>query len=101
MQLMQLTGYESGVVIYEPEGAMMEGFVSNWSSIDGLPRFFATGQIGLGDGDDLEPTEVHAYELDFAKSIIADDPDAEDDDPKVAGAWRNKDALVITFEGWN
>ena len=51
MNLHQLTGAESGVVLYTPDNAMLEGFVCNWSAIDGLPRIFATGLIGLGDGD--------------------------------------------------
>ncbi len=99
MDLMQLTGYESGVCIFDNEG-----FVSNWASIDGIPRIFmGMFQLGMGDGDDLEPTEVTEDELEFARQLIEDDSDCECDDTedKVAGAWRNDDVLIITFEGWN
>lgn len=42
--LQEITGYESGAVIYKEN---QEGFITNWSSIDGLPRFFADAQIEL------------------------------------------------------
>lgn len=43
--LQEITGYESGAVVYE-DGSV---WVGNWSSIDGIPRQFATGDIGLGE----------------------------------------------------
>lgn len=42
--LQELTGQESGIVIYG-----REGILCNWSGIKGLPRIFATGLIGLGE----------------------------------------------------
>lgn len=44
--LQDLTGHESGAVLY-PESD--EIWIGNWSSIEGLPREFATGTIGLGE----------------------------------------------------
>ena len=43
--LQELTGQESGIVIYNNN----EGILCNWSSINGLPRMFATGLIGMGE----------------------------------------------------
>ena len=97
MNLMNLKGYESGVVIYTPVGAMMEGFVANWSSIDGLPRILATGLIGLGDGDDLQPGEPSQDEIDMALELARE----EDDSPEIDRVWSNDSAVVFTFKGWN
>jgi predicted transcriptional regulator len=43
--LQDLTGQESGIVIY----AGKEGILCNWSNVDGLPRMFATGLVGLAE----------------------------------------------------
>ncbi len=98
MNLMQLTGYESGVCIFGNEG-----FVSNWSSIDGIPRIcMGMWQLGSDDGNDLKPTEVTEDELEFAQQLIDDDPDCECETDKetVDAAWRNEDVLIITFKEW-
>lgn len=42
--LRELTGQESGIVIYGKKGILC-----NWSGIFGLPRMFATGLIGLNE----------------------------------------------------
>jgi len=92
MRLMELTGVESGVVLYGNEG-----IVSNWSAISGLPRLFATGVIGLGDGDDLEPTTLSDGETEQALECAREEGDPA---PVIDKAWRNAQAVVVTFEGW-
>lgn len=51
--LEELTNRESGIVLYETS----EAILCNWSGIDGLPRMFATGIVGLGDLPDVETVE--------------------------------------------
>lgn len=43
--LQELTGKESGIVIYDSK----EGILCNWSSDDGLPRIFVTGLIFMAE----------------------------------------------------
>ena len=43
--LQELTGQESGIVIYNEK----DGILCNWTGINGYPRVFATGLIGLGE----------------------------------------------------
>ncbi|GJQ37494.1 MAG: hypothetical protein DYG87_03750 [Anaerolineae bacterium CFX3] len=42
--LQELTGHESGAVQYG-DGSI---WIGNWTGINGIPRLFATGTIGLG-----------------------------------------------------
>lgn len=53
--LEELTGQESGIVIYTTK----EGILCNWSSIKGLPKLFVTGVFGLGEEiEESVPTET-------------------------------------------
>lgn len=101
MELMKLTGRESGVVLWkDEEGLVCDQRVENWSGIDGLPRYlFGTlGPIGLHDGDDLKSSTLTNIERDLAVALARVDGDY---DPKIEGVWRNREAVVVTFEGWN
>lgn len=46
MTLQELTGQESGVVVYHETG---EAIACNWVGIEGLPRVFAGAIVGLGE----------------------------------------------------
>lgn len=99
MKLQELTGYESGLVIYNtPAESENESIITNWSSIDGIPRFFAGDVIGIGDGDDLEETTLTAGERLEALTLVKKEGYP---DPVIAKAYRNDDVLVVVFEGWN
>lgn len=102
MRLIELTGRESGVVLWEDEeGLLKDGYVCNWSNIDGLPRRFTEGAsalIGMKDGDDLEPGLLTDREMRWAKFLAEEEGDST---PLVVGVWRNKNAVIITFKGWN
>lgn len=52
--LQELTGHESGAVQY----ADGEILVCNWTQVQGIPRMFATGLIGLGETLTAAPCEV-------------------------------------------
>lgn len=52
--LQELTGHESGAVQY----ADGEILVCNWTQVQGIPRMFATGLIGLGETLTAVPCEV-------------------------------------------
>ena len=58
--LQELTGCESGIVIYGGESAI----IATWTEIDGLPRVFETGLLGLGeDIPEVESREVNSDEI--------------------------------------
>lgn len=46
--LFDITGYESGIVIYHGDGGTPEGIVCNWSLIQGFPRVDPLGLTVLG-----------------------------------------------------
>lgn len=57
--LQDLTGQESGIVIYNDGDTI----ITNWSSLHGLPRLFAGVIIGMG-GDGLRITaETHIPDI--------------------------------------
>ena len=103
MQTLQdVTGQESGAVIYGNEVLVL-----NWSSVSGLPHLFATGAIGLGEdleslAERVDEAGMDASEIALALEAGRDECARNGDEPTVAisGAWRVKDALVVTFEDW-
>ena len=100
MNLQDLTGYESGVVVWRDT---KEGIATNWSAINGIPRvFFTTGLVGLGDGDDLAPV-VDLLTLDIDLIAAAYDlAEAEGDEaPAPDKVFANTEVTVFTFIGWN
>ena len=96
MRLQELTGYESGVVIFKETE---EGIVTNWSSIDGIPRIFVTGIVGLGDGEDLQKVDNSEHE-DFAINL-ANASDCDDQENIIDGIWENETVVVFVFKDWN
>lgn len=45
MNLQEITGHEAGAVVYS-DGSI---WIGNWTGIQGVPRAFATGMLGLGE----------------------------------------------------
>ncbi len=98
--LQDLTGRESGVVVYGDEGLLC-----NWTGISGLPRMFATGLVGAGEDipdvpgervDDLAPY------LEGVEIAVAVSNYSEDDHPLESGTVYDlgNDVLVIAPDGW-
>lgn len=61
--LKELTGKESGIVVYGEK----EAIVCNWSGIEGFPRIFATGLVGLGE----EIPKVSGGQTNDVNSLLA------------------------------
>lgn len=113
--LQDLTGQESGVVVYG-----REGIICNWSSINGLPRMFVTGLLGLGEiglesiGEvplaeiTPKPIEDIGAALEEVFIIYGDDADADSLIGTPGRVWEfpdpsTKDTTVRVYapDGWN
>lgn len=97
--LLELTGQESGFVLYG-----REGILCNWSSIDGLPRIFATGLVGLGE----QIPKVRGEHRNDLRDLLEDVTinvyaDFEGDEWPESGTVYNlgNDILVIAPDDWN
>ena len=65
--LMEITKYESGAVIYKESE---EGFIINWSCISGIPKFLEWIQIGMGEEIELEEIEeIDSWAYDLALEL--------------------------------
>lgn len=96
--LQELTGQESGIVIYGNEGILC-----NWSSINGLPRILATGLVGMGE----EIPKVEGEHLDDLSGVldgveITVCANYDDEElPKVGTVYEVDDGiLIVAPEGW-
>lgn len=97
--LQELTGQESGIVIFEDK----EAILCNWSSIKGIPRMFAGSVIGMNE----EIPEIQGEHADDQESLL-DGIDiniyAEYNDeelPKSGTVYRiSDDITVIAPDGW-
>lgn len=99
--LLELTGQESGIVIYEGEG-QAEAVVCNWSSVQGFPRVDPLGLTVLGFGEDIPdvpgapvndvPSRLAGVQIVFANG---------EDMPAAGVEYRIDDILIIAPEGWN
>ena len=100
MNLQELTGYESGTVIFKNT---KEGFITNWSSFNGIPRLFVTGFIGLNDGNDLKAVaKIDAWAYDLALELAQlEDCDRVLNELKIDKMYENDEVIIVTFEGWN
>ena len=73
--LQELTGQESGIVLYkERDSGMVEAIVCNWSGVDGLPRVSPLGDSIIGLGESIPKVEGH-------------EADWEEIDALMRGAW--------------
>ncbi len=100
--LQDLTGQESGIVIYNNGDTI----IANWSSLHGLPRLFVSGIIGMG-GDGLRITS-ETYIPDISQIVNNDQIiyDINDDAATLAGTpgtvyTLEDDTLIIAPEDWN
>ena len=97
--LQELTGQESGIVIYDGK----EGIICNWSSINGIPRMFVTGIIGLGE-EIPEIEGVHYEDLSsfFDGVDINICADYNDDElPKSGTVYEiSDDVTVVAPDDW-
>ncbi len=97
--LQELTGQESGIVIYDGK----EGILCNWSSINGYPRIFATGLVGMGD--EIPEVKGEYYDdlsglLDRVNITIVAQYD-DDKLPKNGTVYRiSDDVIVIAPDDW-
>ena len=95
--LQDLTGQESGVVIY----GNGEAIICNWTGFRGLPRVFVTGLIGLGeDIPEVEPeiadSATIADHLHDARVIYDNNGDLSDlQAGKFSGRIYNLDNVVV------
>ncbi len=103
MNLQDLTGKESGIVVYAPAGQRAEAIVCNWTAVDGLPRLDPMGTGILGLGEDLPEVEGEDCEdlaalLENVSIIYANGEDM----PKSGKVYRlpEFDAVVIVPEDW-
>lgn len=99
--LQDLTGQESGIVIYHDDN---EGILCNWSAIRGLPRIFAGVLVGLGEDIpqvDGEHTDQLADLLDQVTIHICADYDSTEL-PTSGTVYRITDQVTIVApDGWN
>lgn len=96
--LQELTGYESGAVLYEESGEII---ICNWSNIEGLPRMFATGLIGMGETLTAELLDETPAEVITAMNKHEDEQGTEQSTSGFT-AWRlNGIAIVTIQEDWN
>ena len=114
--LEEITGQESGVVLYPTAGAP-EAVICNWSGIDGLPRVFATGLLGLGESlalvsvTEIEGREAfeRAYGAPDAWDVIWDVNDDAESFFSTSDRWtvytvsaaNDTPVTVIAPDGWN
>jgi len=95
--LMELTGQESGIVVY----GNSEAIVCNWANVDGLPRASMVGVIGLNE----EIEKVEGLNGRIEDYVDADDVISNDNDDELKGdATIYKlpgDIIVIAPKGWN
>jgi hypothetical protein len=95
--LQELTGQESGIVIYNEK----DGILCNWSSINGFPRIFATGLIGFGE----EIPEVEGEHMDISGlleniNIEIHAHYTDEELPKFGTVYQIGDITVIAPDGW-
>lgn len=96
--LQELTGQESGIVIYNEK----DGILCNWSSINGFPRVFATGLIGLGE----EIPEIEGEHTDNLSDLLENvnieirAHYTDEELPKSGTVYQIGDITVIAPDGW-
>lgn len=93
MNLHELTGFESGVVVFKESG---EAHIANWSGFEGIPRMFANALFGLDNGNDIQETKNDEFD-DIAVEI------ASANSPKnytINGRYENDEVIIFTFKGW-
>jgi hypothetical protein len=103
--LLEVTGQESGLVLYEDGDTI----ICNWQSIDGLPRVdpMGFGVLGLGEEltADAEPeqiADIGAWLKNIDYDLIYDrNDDLSTLDGQSGKLFRIGDVRVIAPDGWN
>ena len=96
--LQELTGQESGIIIYNEK----DGILCNWSSINGFPRIFAFGLVGLGE----EIPEVEGEHYDDLSGLLEgvqlniSAHYTDDELPKSGTVYQIGDITVIAPDDW-
>lgn len=93
--LQELTGHESGAVQYS-DGEIL---ICNWTQVQGIPRMFATGLIGLGETLTAEACEVPEE----VKQAMNEHEREQGSEASTEGftAWRvNGEVTVVTQYEW-
>ena len=90
--LQELTGQESGAVQYG-DGSI---WIGNWTQVNGIPRMFATGMIGLGETLTAVPCDVP----DEVKQAMNDHEREQDTQVSTEGftAWRVNDEITVAIQ---
>jgi len=94
--LQELTGQESGIVIYDGKGILC-----NWSSINGFPRISAFGLVGLGE----EIPEVAGEHMDISSLLEGVNIEihahyTDEELPKFGTVYQIGDITVIAPDDW-
>ena len=94
--LQELTGQESGIVIYDGKGILC-----NWSSINGFPRISACGLVGLGE----EIPEVAGDHMDISSLLEGVNIEihahyTDEELPKFGTVYQIGDITVIAPDDW-
>ena len=96
MTLRELTGKESGVVVYQNLA-----IICNWSGIDGLPVMSMFGI--MGDGLEIDEVEPRYYDdlSDFFDGVEVYSVNDSDQLPSSGWVYDLGDAIVVTNDDWN
>ena len=100
--LQELTGRESGIVIYDTGDGAPEAVVCNWSSVEGFPRVDPCGFTVLGFGEDIPATRGERRDdipkmMEGVQIVFAHGEDM----PKAGTVYRVADEItVIAPDGW-
>lgn len=92
--LQEITGHESGAVQYE-DGSI---WIGNWSSIEGIPRQFVTGMIGLGETLTAKKCAVPQS----VRQAMNEHEREQGTEVSRSGfrAWRVNDTIVVVQSDW-
>jgi hypothetical protein len=90
--LQELTRHESGAVQF----ADGEILICNWTQVNGIPRIFATGLIGLGETLTAVPCDVPAE----VKQAMNDHEREQGTEASSEGftAWRVNDEVTVVIQ---
>lgn len=101
MTLQELTGQESGLIVFQNKNLI----IANWSSFEGIPRMFAGSLISLEASipevlmqESWNETEIMEYLQD--KALIYSDLKQEADITKSKVYHLDKAITIIAPEGW-
>ncbi len=102
--LMELTGQESGVVIYN--GEERNTLICNWSHVEGLPKVFGPWEWIMGMGEDIPAVKGEYISAEDVADMLDNINliyDANNDIQNVRAGilYRLPHAIVIAPEGWN